>query len=103
MANVSKGVLQVEIKELYRTFSLLITGFTPEMDSLELVFAGYVYESGDKSSVQLFQKEYGGSEETPMKTQVVKDTVLHTITISTVCTPVKTGGKAYLDEYTSAE
>ena len=103
MANVSKGVLQVEIKELYRTFSLLITGFTPEMDSLELVFAGYVYESDNKSSVQLFQKEYGGSEETPMKTQVVKDTVLHTITISTVCTPVKTGGKAYLDEYTSVE
>lgn len=78
---------------------------------IELILLySYAYESvgntnnrADKSSVQLFQKEYGGSEETPMKTQVVKDTVLHTITISTVCAPVKTGGKAYLDEYTSAE
>ena len=103
MINASKGALQVEANDTYRTFSLLITGFTPEMDSLELVFAGYVYESDDKSTVQLFQKNYGARDETPMKTQVVRETVLHTITISSVCTPVQTGGKIFLDKFTTEE
>ena len=97
--NASKAALQVEMLQVYSNCDLLISGFTDELQDLELVFAGYAYEDDNKGSVQLFQKKYSGVESTPMKNKIKKaSSTLHTITISNICNPIVTGLKDNLNE-----
>ena len=108
--NATQGAIQVELVENYSTLSAYVAGFdlTKEAhQNLELVFAGYAYTKADKSDVDLFQKEYVGTQEnpvsSPMQSKVTKGgDVLYTVKIQTVTThtPVSTG-KEGLNEFTA--
>lgn len=108
--NATQGAIQVELVENYSTLSAYVAGFdlTKEAhQNLELVFAGYAYTKADKSDVDLFQKEYVGTQEnpvsSPMQSKVTKGgDMLYTVKIQTVTThtPVSTG-KEGLNEFTA--
>lgn len=108
--NATQGAIQVELVEDYSTLSAYVAGFdlTKEAhQNLELVFAGYAYTKADKSDVDLFQKEYVGTQEnpvsSPMQSKVTKGgDMLYTVKMQTVTThtPVLTG-KEGLNEFTA--
>lgn len=106
--NAEKGAIQVELVENYSTLSASVAGFDLSNEAhqkLELVFAGYAYTKADKSDIDLFQKEYVGTQEnpvsSPMQSKVVKgDDVLYTVKLQTVTTPVNiTTGKDGLNAF----
>ncbi len=108
--NATQGAIQVELVENYSTLSAYVAGFdlTKEAhQNLELVFAGYAYTKADKSDVDLFQKEYVGTQEnpvsSPMQSKVTRGgDMLYTVKIQTVTThtPISTG-KEGLNEFTA--
>ncbi len=106
--NASNGAIQVETIEKYSTISASVVGFDLTNEAhqkLELVFAGYAYSKADKSDIDLFQKEYTGTQESPvfspMQSKVVKGIdVLYTVKLQTVTTPVEiTTGKDGLNAF----
>ena len=106
--NASKGALQVELDLAYAHCKLCVSGMSldnEEHTSLELVFAGYAYEGEDKANIQVFQKEYLGTQEapvdSPMASKVTRgNNVLYTIKLQTVLTPIQiTTGKEDLLEF----
>ena len=106
--NASKGALQVELDLAYAHCKLCVSGMSldnEEHTALELVFAGYAYEGEDKANIQVFQKEYLGTQEapahSPMASKVTRgNNVLYTIKLQTVLTPTQiTTGKEDLLEF----
>ena len=106
--NATKGALQVEFDLEYAHCMLCVSGMSLDNaahTALELAFAGYAYEDNDKANIQVFQKEYLGTQESPvdspMASKVTRgNTVLYTIKLQTVLTPTQiTTGKEDLLEF----
>ena len=106
--NATKGALQVEFDLEYAHCMLCVSGMSLDNaahTALELAFAGYAYEGEDKANIQVFQKEYLGTQESPvdspMASKVTRgNTVLYTIKLQTVLTPTQiTTGKEDLLEF----
>ena len=105
--NANDGYLMVDIGTEYSTCSLSVQGFNELNSGIELVFAGFAY-ADDITKADFFQKEYVGTEQSPVSSPMVskvtrKEGVLYTTTIASVCTHVQiTTGKESLGEYTIA-
>lgn len=103
--NVSKGALQVSIDTKYTTCNVYINGFNSTTSGLELVFASYAYLAEDKSTIELVQKLYEGTEQSPvsspMQSLVVRgDASLYTVTLESILAPAEiTAGKDALEEF----
>lgn len=103
--NVSKGALQVSIDTKYTTCNVYINGFNSTTSSLELVFASYAYLAEDESTIELVQKLYEGTEQSPvsspMQSLVVRgDASLYTVTLESILAPAEiTAGKDALEEF----
>lgn len=98
--DASKGAIQVDMGTDYQHCNLLVSGFNSSHADLELVFAGYAYESDDITNIQLMQKEYISTEENPVKSPMCSQIKgLYTVKLSTVINHTAVGNKESLDEF----
>ena len=92
---------------VYSACNLSMNGFTNDFLSLELAFAGFAYVGGDTSNIQILQKEYNSTQESPVYSPMSRKitrggTTLYTIRFETILTPAIMPNKSELDEYTKA-
>ncbi len=103
----SRGVIQVTMDTVYSACNLSMNGFTNDFLSLELAFAGFAYVGDDTSNIQILQKEYNSTQESPVYSPMSRKitrggTTLYTIRFETILTPAIMPNKSELDEYTKA-
>lgn len=108
VVNTSKGALQISFDLTYSRCNVLVSGINlsnSDHASLELVFAGYAFVGNDKSTIQVFQKDYTGTVDkpvsSPMASKVTRgDDVLYTVKLQSVIDPAQiTTGKQDLFEF----
>ena len=103
----SRGVIQVTMDTVYSACNLSMNGFTNDFLSLELAFAGFAYVGDDTDNIQILQKEYNSTQESPVYSPMSRKitrggTTLYTIRFETILTPAIMPNKSELDEYTKA-
>lgn len=100
----TSGAVNVQLEGIeYNRINYMISGFSSELQDVELVICAYMYE--DKNDVQIIQKEYAYEKEddvSPMVSKITKgQQTLYSVTFKSVLAPETTLFKNDLDEYTN--